>query len=126
MKTVSSGAALADMALLLMVFFMVATNQQTPEDFDVEVPVAKTQGAEQDNIYIFIDRKENLFYNNRRLSNEQFAAELERVKMQGVAKEKKVAITADKNISYKRVREIMATLRQNEFLNILFMAEPRE
>jgi biopolymer transport protein ExbD len=37
-----------------------------------------------------------------------------------------VAVTADKNLDYSDVAKVLKVLRDNDFLNVVFMSEPRD
>lgn len=123
LKTVSIGAAMADMALLLLVFFMATTSTEPPKGVEVELPKAMTKGAEQDSLYITISNRGRLFFDGKptslKLLNDQLA-------MRGGELNRPVAVTADRNLDYSVISSVLEVLRDNEFLNIVFMSEPRE
>ena len=113
---------MADMALLLLVFFMVSTSTEPPWGIEVELPVAITASAEQDSVHITISRTGVIFLNGEAVTPEEVNDYLA---MHQWEKDRVVSITADKNLSYKRISNLLAILQSHEFLNIVFMAEPK-
>ncbi len=120
---VSMGAAMADIALLLLVFFMATTTTEPPKGVSVVLPKAKTQGAEQDSIYVSVSNQGQYFYDGHVVNLKELRDQLE---MRKGEKDRVVAITADKNLDYKIVKDLLDLLRELDFLNIVFMAEPRK
>jgi biopolymer transport protein ExbD len=123
LKPFTLGAAAADMAMLLLVFFMATTSTEPPRGVEVELPKARTEGAEQDSIYITIGNDGKIYYDGRYLSIEELNDQLS---MRRGESDRPVSLTADKNLSYATVGMVLELLKQNEFLNVVFMSEPRE
>ncbi len=122
-QAVSVGAAMADMAMLLLVFFMATTSTEPPKGVEVELPRARTEGVEQDSIYISMGRQGRLFYEGRQVSPDELKDQL---MMRRGEKDRVVALTADKNLEYSKIKKILDVLREVEFLNVVFMSEPRD
>lgn len=120
LKAMAMGAAMADLALLLLVFFMVATTNEPPKGVEVQVPVGQTEGAEQDNIYIAISADERVFYQGVELSLDELSS---RLIERAADKDNVVAITADRRLSYQTIKSVLDILKENDFLNVVFMAE---
>jgi biopolymer transport protein ExbD len=123
LKMVSLGSAMADMALLLLVFFMATTTTEPPKGVEVDIPKAVTTGAEQDSLYISIGRDGRIYFEGVPTSLDYLK---DKLAMRGGEIDRPVAITADKNLDYRIVGEILNILQEREFLNIVFMSEPRE
>lgn len=123
LKSVSLGASMADLALLLLVFFMATTSTEPPKGVEVDVPKAKTVGAEQDSLYISIGKKGGLYFDGRATNLDDLK---DLLAMRGGEIDRPVAITADKNLDYKTIKSVLDVLRDKEFLNIVFMSEPRK
>ncbi len=117
------GSSAADMAMLLLVFFMATTSSEPPRGVEVELPRAVTEGAEQDSLYISISRQGDLYFDGKLTGMEDLRDQL--VIRRG-EKDRIVSITADKNLDYSVVAQVMQVLRQYDFLNIVFMSEPRD
>ncbi len=120
LKPVAIGSAMADMALLLLVFFMASTTTEPPKGVEVNLPVAVTQGAEQDSIYITIAADGNIYYEGSEVS---YDALNDYLAMRKSEKDRVVALTADRNLDYNVVREVLEILQQQNFLNVVFMSE---
>ena len=123
LKTAGMGAAMADMALLLLVFFMASTTTEPPKGVEVELPKAQTEGAEQDSLYISISNQGKIYFDGANLTlNDLY----DRLAMRQGERDRIVAITADKSLPYKTIADLMDVLKKRDFLNIVFMAEEKK
>ena len=122
LKPVSIGASMADMALLLLVFFMSTTTTEPPKGVDVELPHATVKGAEQDSIYLTIGSDARIYYEGKNINYNQLQDNLV---MRQSEKDRVVSITADKNLEYDEVAKVLKILQDNDFLNVVFMAQDR-
>jgi len=123
LRPISIGSAMADLALLLLVFFMATTTTEPPKGVEVELPTAKTVGAEQDAIYVTIARNGALYVDGVQVNMLQFADMLD---MRQAERDHTVSITADKTLDYSQVSRVLNVLRDREFLNVVFMSQPRK
>lgn len=123
LKPVAIGSAMADMALLLLVFFMASTTTEPPKGVEVQLPVAVTQGAEQDSIYITIASNGHIYFEGKKVTADTLNDYLA---MRQSEKDRVVALTADKNLDYQVVREVLDVLQQQDFLNVVFMSEQKK
>jgi len=123
LKPIAIGSAMADLALLLLVFFMASTSTEPPRGVEVELPRARTQGAEQESIYVTISRQGDLYVDGRRMTLQDFHDHLA---MRQTEKDRIVSVTADRNLDYMVVASVLSVLRTQDFLNIVFMSESRE
>ena len=122
LKIVSVGSAMADLAMLLLVFFMATTTTEPPKGVDVELPQAETQGAEQDSLYITISINGELYFDGKKVTIEELQDSLA---MRQSEKDRIMSITADKNLNYETIAEVLKILQQQEFFNVVFMSQPR-
>lgn len=113
---------MADMAMLLLIFFMVTTNAEPPQGVEVELPVATTQQNKGDSIYITIGENGEYYFEGKK-------AKLEDIKVQlsyrPDEKDKTIAISAEESIDYQYVGALLTKLRDVDFLNILFVSQDR-
>jgi biopolymer transport protein ExbD len=123
LKPTSIGASMADMALLPLIFFMTSTTIEPPKGVEVELPKAKTQGAEQDTLYLTISKNSEVYLDGKTITLDDLRNALE---MRQREKDRTVSITADKNIAYKTVAHVLKVLQEQDFLNVVFMSEPLE
>jgi biopolymer transport protein TolR len=123
MKPISIGASMADLAMLLLIFFMTATSTEPPQGAEVELPKAKTEGAEQDSLYVTLSKDNRLYFDGRVVNNDEFQDLLQIRKSE---RDRVVAVTADKNLRYEDVNRLLKVLQQNDFLNVVFMSESKE
>ncbi|MEJ5360796.1 MAG: biopolymer transporter ExbD [Spirochaetota bacterium] len=123
LRSFSLGASAADMAMLLLVFFMATTSTEPPKGVTAELPQAVTQGAEQDSIYISISKEGNLYFDGKESSIEDIKDQLA---IRQNEKDRIVSITADKDLPYSVVADVINILRQYDFLNVVFISQPRE
>ena len=123
LRPLSIGSAMADMALLLLVFFMATTTTEPPKGVEVELPRAYTRGAEQDSLYITIASTGAIYLDGRTVSLEELRDSLGTRQSE---KDRTVSVTADQNLPYSRVSGVLKILQEQDFLNVVFMAQPRE
>ncbi|MES0490152.1 MAG: biopolymer transporter ExbD [Leptospirales bacterium] len=122
LRSISSGAAMADLALLLMVFFMTTTVTDPPRSFELEPPSGNVEPAEQQNIKISIDRYGVYYLNGERRELEEIYNFLV---SRSYEKDTPVTITADKNLKYSIISALTGTLQDADFLNFTFIAEEK-
>ncbi|HSV97740.1 MAG TPA: biopolymer transporter ExbD [Spirochaetota bacterium] len=123
LRPLSIGSAMADLALLLLIFFMASTTTEPPKGVEVILPKGTTQGAEQDSLYLTISRNGDIYFDGTRVGVENLHDDLA---MRQGEKDRPVAITADKNLDYAYISEVLGILQEQDFLNVVFMSEPRE
>jgi biopolymer transport protein ExbD len=121
LSIISFGASMADIAMLLLVFFMATTSTEPPKGVDVNLPKALTSGAEQDSFYITISMSGNIYIDGNPVTLSQLRDHLA---MRLGEKDRVVSVTADKNLSYAQVSTVLDLLRDLDFLNVVFMSEP--
>ena len=119
----SLGASAADMAMLLLVFFMATTTAEPPKGVTVDLPQALTQGAEQDSIYISISKDGIVYLDGKETSMSELSDQLA---LRQNEKDRIVSITADKDLDYAVIANVINVLRQYDFLNVMFIANPKE
>lgn len=123
LKPVAIGTSMADLALLLLVFFMASTSTEPPSGVEVVLPFAETQGAEQESIYITLSRQGEMYVDGRKMSLQDL---YDHLAMRHSEKDKIVSVTADKNLEYRIVAEVLSVLRSQDFLNVVFMSQSRK
>lgn len=123
LRPITLGSAMADMALLLLVFFMASTTTEPPKGVEVVLPKGTTQGAEQDSLYMTISRTGEIYFDGNPVEIENLHDNLA---MRQGEKDRPVAITADKDLDYAYISQILGILQEQDFLNVVFMSEPRE
>ena len=122
LKPIAIGSAMADLAMLLLVFFMATTTTEPPKGVEVELPKAKTSGAEQDSLYITVSQQGEIYFDGKLVTLQGLHDNLA---MRQSEKDRVMSITADKNLDYSVVSKVMEALQEQEFLNIVFMSQPR-
>lgn len=123
LKPVAIGTSMADLALLLLVFFMASTSTEPPSGVELTLPFAETQGAEQESIYITLSRQGDLYVDGRKMTLQDL---YDNLAMRHSEKDKIVSVTADKNLEYRIVAEVLSVLRSQDFLNVVFMSQSRK
>lgn len=123
LRPVTLGSAMADLALLLLVFFMASTTTEPPKGVEVFLPVGTTQGAEQDSLYVTIARNGDIYFDGKIVDFEELHDNLA---IRGGEKDRPVAITADRDLDYASISQVLGILQEQDFLNVVFMSEPRE
>ena len=121
--TFSFTAAMADMALLLLIFFMATTSMITQQNITVDLPKAQSEGVDQNNLYISITKESKIMFEEKEVS----LAEMDELLLNRKNDlDKKIAIAADQSIPYEIVSELLEILKKNDFLNIVFISQTEE
>ena len=123
LRPFSLGASAADLAMLLLVFFMATTSTEPPKSVEIDLPKGRTESAEQDTLYITIAKNNQVYFDGRLSSIDDIRDQLA---LRGGEKDRPVSITADKNLNYSSISCILGILREYDFLNILFMSQPKD
>lgn len=123
LRPIAIATAMSDMALLLLIFFMATTTTEQTRGKDVDLPVSVTRGAEQDNIYITITRQKEIIMDGKTVTLEELNNNLA---LRQSEKDRVIAIIADKNLNYAVISELLLVLQDQDFLNIIFMSQPRK
>ena len=113
---------MADLAMLLLVFFMATTTTEPPKGVEVELPLAETSGAEQDSLYITVSQQGKIYFDGKLVTLQQLHDYLA---MRQSEKDRVMSITADKDLDYGQISKVLEVLQEQEFLNIVFMSQPR-
>ncbi len=119
-RPIAIGTSMADLALLLLIFFMVSTSTEPPPGVTVELPKAFTHNAEQEGIYITISREGRLYLDTKETDLSDLPDILA---IRQSEKNKVVSITADRRLPYRHVSRVIEILREQDFLNVVFMSE---
>lgn len=114
---------MADMALLLLVFFMAATTTEPPKGVEVDLPRAASQGAEQDSLYLTISKQGDIYLDSKKMDLQALSDSLA---MRSGEKDRIVSITADRSLGFSEVDRVLSVLQQQDFLNVVFMAQQRD
>ncbi len=122
-KPIAIGISMADLALLLLIFFMVSTSTEPPPGVTVELPKALTRNAEQEGIYITVSREGRIYLDTKEIGFDDLP---DMLAMRQSEKDKVVSITADRFLPYRRVSRVIEILREQDFLNVVFMSESGE
>ena len=123
LKPIAFGTSMADMALLLLVFFMASTSTEPPRGVVVELPRATTQAAEQESLYVTVSQTGEIYLDGKKTGIQDLK---DSRAMRQSEKAKIVSITADKNLEYRVIQSVLSALREQDFLNVVFMSESRD
>lgn len=123
LRPFSLGASAADLAMLLLVFFMATTSTEPPKSVEIDLPKGRTESAEQDTLYITISKSNQVYFDGRLSSIDDIRDQLA---LREGEKDRPVSITADKNLNYSSISSILTVLMEYDFLNILFMSQPED
>ena len=121
LKILSSSAAMADVAMLLLIFFMVTTTIVPTKSIEVNLPEGKAGAVDSENLYIGISNQGEIYIKDRKVKLNQLTQILATNDHQ---KAKKVVISADQDINFIYISKVLSTLRENDFLNVVFMTKP--
>ena len=120
---ISLTAAMADMALLLLVFFMTATSMIPQKTEQIDLPKANAEMIDQNQIFISITKDAEIILNNEKVTLEELAFKLSEDQE---AIDKKIVILADRSLSYGAVSNVLRISRSLELLNVVFLSQTEE
>lgn len=114
---------LIDVVFLLLIFFMVSTTFVKESEIDLTLPQASAELREDEgeHIQVSIDRKGDIFVNDKGLINTQVRTIRQALAdARGTADDPVVIISADAAASHQRVVDVMDAARQAELFRITF------
>lgn len=123
LRPFSLGASAADLAMLLLVFFMATTSTEPPKSVEIDLPKSKTESAEQDTLYITLSQRGDIYFDGRLSSIPEIKDQLA---LRRGEKDRPVSLTADKKLNYSSVSGILNVLKEYDFLNVVFISQPEE
>lgn len=123
LQQTSIGAAMADMAMLLLIFFMVTTNAEPPQGIEVDLPTAKTQENKGDSLFITVASNGDYYFEGAKTDLDSIKNSL---LQRPDDKDKTIAISADQDIDYAYIGALLIELRNADFLNVLFVSQDEE
>ena len=122
LKGASQTAAMADMAMLLLIFFLVTTTSEIPDE-PIELPRAETEGTQPNSFYISIAISGRMYWSNEVVD---MAGLQNKLAANRHDNDKNVVIYADKDLNYSQVIPVLDMLKEYEFLKVIYQSEPRE
>ena len=114
-------AAMADMALLLLIFFMTATSMAPQKIKDIQLPTANADSVDQNHIYVGIDKDQRIIFNGEVISLQKLEAILAGDENSA---DKKVVIMADQNLPFGAVSGLLDVAKSLDLLDIVFISQP--
>lgn len=106
---------LIDVVFLLLIFFMVSTSFNKYGKINIDVPTSTVlEKAENSKIEIVIDKNENYFIIK---DGKTFPIKIENISTH-LAKVKEVSITADKNLKYQTVMDLITEVKKQGIENL--------
>jgi biopolymer transport protein ExbD len=121
LKPVNVGTAMSDMALLLLIFFMSTTAIEPSLGIDVDLPSTTPSGTDQPHIVLTITKNNDIFFDDKKINYDELQNELSARQRE---KELVISIKADKDLEYRYVARVLNILRDQEFLNVVFLSQP--
>jgi biopolymer transport protein ExbD len=115
-------SSLADMAFLLLIFFMVSTTFRKEKDRDVVIPEASaTQKLDQprkDILHVFVERDGGVYINDDRVPMEQVSSVVGPLYAENQALI--VVIRSDEDVQYQWVDLVMQELSESGAVRVTF------
>jgi len=121
-------SSLADMAFLLLIFFMVSTT--FPQERPMKMPWPQAQATEKldeqrkNILHIFVTQDGNVFINDRRIPNEQVSNLIAPLYAQN--RELLISLRADRNTPYGTIYNIQEELQEAGALRLTFYTDLEE
>lgn len=117
-------SSMADIAFLLLVFFMVTSVLDSDPDLPIELP--DVPGGEQlnkkvSNLYLSADKDRTVYYNSVKKPMNEALNEI-RAKM-STTPDLKILVHADKNLTYDEIDSVFESLRDIGALKISLVTQ---
>jgi biopolymer transport protein ExbD len=121
-------SSLADMAFLLLIFFMVSTTFRKEKDRDVVIPeAAATQKLDQprkDILHVFVERDGGVYINDDRVPMEQVSNVVGPLYAENQALI--VVIRSDEDVQYQWVDLVMQELSESGAVRVTFYTNVKQ
>jgi biopolymer transport protein ExbD len=115
-------SSLADMAFLLLIFFMVSTTFRKEKKRDVDIPLAeatkKLDSPRKDVVHLFIEKDGSVFINDQRVPMDQVHQVIGPLYADNQALV--VVIRADGDVQYQWVDAVQKQLQQANAVRVTF------
>ncbi|MGH7447380.1 MAG: ExbD/TolR family protein [Longimicrobiales bacterium] len=115
-------SSLADMAFLLLIFFMVTTTFRKEEDRDVVFPEAeateKLEEARKDILHVYIESDGGIYINDQRYATEQVSNVIAPMYAENVGMV--VMLRSDRDVSYTQIDQILKELQAAGAVRVSF------
>ena len=119
-------SSMADIAFLLLIFFMVTTTFRTEQDRDVIFPRAEaTQRSDEKRkhiLHLYIERDGAVFINDAHIAMEQ-VSDIVLPLYRDSDRNLVVSIRGDRNVPYKYVNQVTEELRQANAVRVFFATD---
>lgn len=115
-------SSMADIAFLLLIFFMLSSVAEMEREIPLRLPESRISIRESDKFFnIWINRKGEIFYDNKRdnLDNLVSFARYRASSNPAV----KALIRADREIPYEIVNNVLETLKESGVYNIVLVSK---
>lgn len=119
-------ASMADIAFLLLIFFMVATTFRREQPRPVEIPEAeatqRTDEKRKNILHVFIEKDGRIYINDRLIPPTQVA---EVVLPEYVRSDRRlvVSLKADREVPYRYINDVTEELREANAVRVLFSTD---
>ncbi len=116
-------AAMADMALLLLIFFLSTTAilQNKKPDKPLELPKAVTTEMDGNYLYVYVTKEEEIFFDEKKVSQEEL---LNLLLNRRIESNTQVVLAADGSINYAVIEDLLNIFREKDLENVVFLAKP--
>ncbi|GIX41684.1 MAG: biopolymer transporter ExbD [Leptospiraceae bacterium] len=117
-------SSMADIAFLLIVFFMATSVLKMDADIPLELPEGKGQELSEDNIPIYIDKNKNYYFENILVSKQELLAKIQAVYVQKPSV--RIIINADSELPYEILEDLFENLKELNITNIGIVTKQTE
>ncbi len=122
-NAISITATMADIALLLLVFFMTTTSMSNQKLAKIDLPFGNADSIDQNHIYVGIDQYQKIYLNNEEISLD----ELRDFLSNGAnTLDKKIVIMGDRNLPFGKLSDLLNVTKSLDLLDIVFIVKTME
>lgn len=117
-------SSMADIAFLLIVFFMATSVLKMDADIQLELPEGRGQELSEDNIPIYIDKNKNYYFENTLVSKQELLVKIQAVYVQKPSI--RIIINADSELPYEILEDLFENLKELNITNIGIVTKQTE
>lgn len=117
-------SSMADIAFLLIVFFMATSVLKMDADIPLDLPEGKGEELKESDIPIFIDKNKNYYFENIRVSKAELLAKIQASYQQKPSA--RVIVSADSELPYEILEDLFENLRELNITNIGIVTKQSE
>lgn len=117
-------SSMADIAFLLIVFFMATSVLKMDADIPLDLPEGKGEELKENDIPVFIDKNQKYYFENIQVSKSELLAKIQASYQQKPSA--RIIVSADSELPYEILEDLFENLRELNITNIGIVTKQSE